>query len=212
LRGSEKDGNLSSTKYVDKERSDSLEGCTNRVNDGKLENHKNMLEPRGLEVFEPTKRLMPYVEVPPLCTGPIPGGKVMAPEKVLVKTPAPRDTKAMKQARKELISGILKEIFSIPHPMKFEDLALVSPMARQEAIDLLKQGKWGRSKSGGMDSLRALMQELEDTMLELGQGSTVFVTTLREIMAQTESVNTEVSKTTNVVPPEEPTGSTLEAP
>jgi hypothetical protein len=213
LRGSEKDGNPSSTKYVDKERGDSLEGRTNRVNDGKLENHKNMLEPRGLEVFEPTKRLMPYVEVPPLRTRPIPGGKVLVPEKAPVKTLAPRDAKAMKQARKELISGILKEIFSIPHPMKFEDLALVSPMARQEAIDLLKQGKWGRSKSGGMDSLRgALMQELEDTMLELGQGSTLFVTTLGEIMAQTESVNTEGSETTNVVPPEEPTGSTPETP
>jgi hypothetical protein len=128
LRGSEKEGNPSSTKYIDKERGDSLEGCTNRVNDGKLKNHKNMHKPQGLEVFELAKKLMPYVEVPLLRTRLIPGGKVLASEKAPVKTPVLRDAKAIKQARKELILGIREEIFSIPHPMKFEDPALVSPM------------------------------------------------------------------------------------
>jgi hypothetical protein len=127
--------------------------------------------------------------------------------------PMPRDAKAIKQARKELITGILKEIFSIPHPMKFEDLALVSPMAWQEAIDLLKQGKWGRSKSSGIDGLRgALMQKLEDTMLELGQGLAVFVTTIGDILGQVDLIKAGESKIIKLVPLEEPATLTPEAP
>ena len=143
MRGLEKDRNPGSSENVDKERGDSLEGRTNKVNEThKRQKPKNMLEPRGLEVVEPAKKLMPYVEVPPLWTRPISGGKIKVPEKTPVQAPVVRSSHALKQARKELISGIIKEIFSIPHPVKFEDLAMVSPVARQEAIDLLKKGKW----------------------------------------------------------------------
>ena len=117
MRGLEKDRNPGSSENVDKERGDSLEGRTNKVNEThKRQKPKNMLEPRGLEVVEPAKKLMPYVEVPPLRTRPISGGKIKVPEKTPVQAPMVRSSHALKQARKELILGIIKEIFSIPHP------------------------------------------------------------------------------------------------
>ncbi|KAJ2927461.1 hypothetical protein H1R20_g9628, partial [Candolleomyces eurysporus] len=69
--------------------------------------------------------------------------------------------------------------------MKLEDLAMVSPITRQEAIDLLKKGKWDRSKSGQTEELRgALLQELEDTMTDLGQDSLSYLNALSKIYSQ----------------------------
>ncbi|RXW12639.1 hypothetical protein EST38_g13214, partial [Candolleomyces aberdarensis] len=133
-----------------------------------------MLEPSGLEVVEPTRKLMPN----------------MAPEKTLAEAPAGQSAQALKQARKELIMGIIKEILSVPHPMKLEDLAMVSPLARQEAIDLLKKGKWDRSKSGTTEELKgALLQELEDTMADLGQDSLSYLNVLAEIYSQVDATS-----------------------
>ncbi|RXW11280.1 hypothetical protein EST38_g14575 [Candolleomyces aberdarensis] len=149
-----------------------------------------MLEPSGLEVVEPTRKLMPYVQVPPLRTKPIQGGRKLAPEQTPAEVPAGRSAQALKQARKELIMGIIKEILSVPHPMKLEDLAMVSPLARQEAIDLLKKGKWDRSKSGTAEELKgALLQELEDTMADLGQDSLSYLNVLAEIYSQVDAAS-----------------------
>ena len=205
MRGLEKDRNPGSSENVDKERGDSLEGRTNKVNEThKRQKPKNMLEPRGLEVVEPAKKLMPYVEVPPLRTRPISGGKIKVPEKTPVQAPMVRSSHALKQARKELISGIIKEIFSIPHPVKFEDLAMVSPVARQEAIDLLKKGKWTRDQSGGLESLKsALLQELEETMVDLGLDTLGYLTALSEIYSQVSETPGRTGKVDEVAPPQD---------
>ena len=205
MRGLEKDRNPGSSENVDKERGDSLEGRTNKVNEThKRQKPKNMLEPRGLEVVEPAKKLMPYVEVPPLRTRPISGGKIKVPEKTPVQAPMVRSSHALKQARKELISGIIKEIFSIPHPVKFEDLAMVSPVARQEAIDLLKKGKWNRDQSGGLESLKsALLQELEETMVDLGLDTLGYLTALSEIYSQVSETPGRTGKVDEVAPPQD---------
>ncbi|KAJ2932093.1 hypothetical protein H1R20_g4998, partial [Candolleomyces eurysporus] len=76
--------------------------------------------------------------------------------------------------------------------MKLEDLAMVSPIARQEAIDLLKKGKWDRSKSGQTEELRgALLQELEDTMTDLGQDSLSYLNALSKIYSQVNAATVE---------------------
>jgi hypothetical protein len=56
------------------------------------------------------------------------------------------------------------------------------------------------------------MQELEDTMLELGQDSAVFVTTIGNIMAQVDLVNAGESEIIELVPLEEPATLTPETP
>ena len=139
----------------------------------------------------PPGRLMPYVDVPPLRTAPIQGGRTLAPTKAPAETPVVRNAQALKQARKELIAGIIKEILSMPHPMRFDDLAMVSPVARQEAIDLLKKGKWSRADGKIVGLKGALLQELEDTMKDLGQDSLVYLTTLSEIYSQVETARQE---------------------
>ncbi|KAJ2923294.1 hypothetical protein H1R20_g13800, partial [Candolleomyces eurysporus] len=144
-------------------------------------------ESAGLKALKVKQESMTeeMAKVPPLRTKPIQGGKVLALERTPAEAPAGRSAHALKQARKELIMGIMKEIFSIPHPMKLEDLAMVSPITRQEAIDLLKKGKWDRSKSGQTEELRgALLQELEDTMTDLGQDSLSYLNALSEIYSQ----------------------------
>ncbi|RXW13790.1 hypothetical protein EST38_g12068 [Candolleomyces aberdarensis] len=130
---------------------------------------------------------------------PIQGGKNLVPEKMPAEAPAGRSAQALKQARKELIMGIIKEILSVPYPMKLEDLAMVSPLARQEAIDLLKKGKWDHSKSGTTEELKgALLQELEDTMADLSQDSLSYLNVLSEIYSQVDAAEEiENGETTN---------------
>lgn len=202
MRGPAKDRTHGSSKNVDRDRGDSLEGRNEKVNASqKSQKSKNMLEPSGLEIIEPVKKLMPYVEVPPLRTKPIQGGRPKAPEVVPAQPTATKNARALKEARKGLITGIIKEIFSIPHPMKLQDLAIVSPAARQEAINLLKQGKWARSNSGEMEGLQgALLQTLEDVMTDLGQDSLSYLTELSAIYSQIDATSQAVEGPSYLAP------------
>jgi len=168
LRGPAKERTPASTKHVDKGRGNSLEGQTSKVNDTqKTQKPKNTLGPSGLEIVEPVRRPLPYVEVPALRTKPISGGRAKAPE----KTPAAKETVDLKKARKDLVISIIREIFSLPHPVRFSDLLKMSPIAKQAASEMLRQNRIARTKEGLVTNVQeACYEDLMEVNSQLGLG------------------------------------------
>ena len=128
---------------------------------------------------------MPYVAVPPLRTNPISGGRLVAPPE---KNQSAKPSVDVKKARKDLVISIVKEIFSLPHPVKFTDLLKLSPAAKQAASEMLRKHRLRMTKDGQVANLQeACYSILMETNEELGLSEDTLLEDLSLVCTQEES-------------------------
>ena len=185
MRGPEKDRTPASSRNVDKGRGNSLEGRASKVNNvQKNQKSKNTLGPSGLEIMESARRPLPYVEVPPLRTNPISGGRMPAPE----RNQRAKSTSDAKKARKDLVISIVREIFSLPHPVRFTDLLKLSPVAKQAASEMLRQNRIRATKDGLVANLQeACYEKLMEVNSQLGLSEDTLLEDVSSIFSQEDS-------------------------
>jgi hypothetical protein len=137
---------------------------------------------------------LPYVEVPPLRTKLISGGRVPAPE----RNQRAKSASDAKKAWKDLVISIVREIFSLPHPVRFTDLLKLSPVAKQAASEMLRQNRIRATKDGLVTNLQeACYEKLMEVNSQLGLSEDTLLDDVSLIFSQEDS-KVEVDSVTEV--------------
>jgi hypothetical protein len=150
----------------------------------KYKNRNNTLGPSGLEIMESARRPLPYVEVPPFRTKPVSGDRVPAPE----RNQRAKSASDAKRARKDLVISIVREIFSLPHPVHFTDLLKLSPVAKQAASEMLRQNRIRATRDGLVTNLQeACYEKLMEVNSQLGLSEDTLLDDVSLIFSQEDS-------------------------